>query len=348
MRIQKFLITLVSIIVVLSFPLTAAVALSPAGEGSGVDVSEDPVQIYPVNWEIVFDKTPTFRFTQYNEITKYRVTVRNAFDESIVYYTYKGNAACAGGVCELTPDVSLAGGVVTFQSDTKGMYQWTVQAKTAPGEWSGVQSYKDFLLGTPGFDSQFTLDKKGWVDRYAQWVVTSAGYLKNIGLELEYTSTLYKKHIFKDFTYEAKIKLKSSPDYVPADPNRHFGGIIIYGNGTLNTEPDFPSEMNVWRKGIYIVFRNNQQAGIFIYDGGTLIGGSGWQPCASIVANDWNRIKVVVMGETLEVYVNGTYWKTLSHPFANDSGYVGLTQYRYMPDTEKMLVDWARLEVDTP
>jgi len=285
---------------------------------------------------------------KYETATKYRITVRNDYDESIIYYTYKGTATCVDLECWMTPDIPLAGGKVTYQDDLKGHYQWTVQAKVAPGLWTGIQDYVDFNLGTTGFNSTFTSDKKGWVDLNGDWTLTSAGYLKNNGIANEHTSTLYKKLIYGDFTIEAKIKLKSSTTYAPGDPNRHFGGIILFGNGILETDPVYLPDLNVWRNGIYVVFRNNQQARIYVVDGGVNIGGNGWQSCPSIVPDGWNTIKVTDIDDQMTVYVNGTEWWIYDHPFLEDSGYVGLTQYRYAAETEKMQVDWAKLTVDTP
>lgn len=345
---RNFLLTLITVVMILSFTFTSAGAVAPVDEGRGVDIEwSDPVPYYPYE-ETIFDKTPEFRFTQYTNVTRYRITVRNYEDPGIVYYTYKGTATCEDFDCWMTPDIALAGGVITFENYLKGYYEWKVEAKLAPGVWQTVDAYVPFGVATTGFDSQFTTDKKGWLDRYAQWVLTSAGYLKNIGLEKEYTSTLYKKKIYGNFKVVANIKLKSSTSYSPGDPNRHFGGIILFGDGILNTEPEFPSDDDVWTRGIYVVFRNNQQAAIFVWDGGTYLGGTGWQSCSSIIPNDWNKIKVAKVDGTITVYVNGTLWKTYDHPFNDENGYIGLTQYRYTPETETMLVDWAKLVVDVP
>lgn len=346
---SRNVVSALAVLMIFSLTFTSAGAVAPADAGRGVDIDgDDPAPIYPEQWDAVFDKTPTFRFTQYDDVTKYRIKVRNFWDDSILYYTYKGTATCVDFECRMTPDIPLAGGVVTFEQPLKGEYEWTVEAKVAPGVWSKEQPYVAFGLGTAGFNSQFTIDKKGWLDRNGEWLLTSAGYLKNTGIAGEYTSTLFKKKTYETFTVEAKIKLKSATTYAPGDPNRHFGGIILFGNGTLNTEPDYPSEMNAWQKGIYVVFRNNQQAAISVYDGGANIAGTGWQSCPLIVTDGWNTIQVTEVNGTITVYVNGTEWKTYNHPFEDDSGYVGLTQYRYAADAEKMLVDWVTLKVDTP
>lgn len=348
MRNHKLILTFITVVMILSFPLSVAGAVPPADEGSGVDIVwDDPIPVYPYE-ETIFDKTPEFQFSQYESATKYRIKVRNYEDQNIVYYTYIGTATCEDFECWMTPDIPLAGGVITFEKPLMGYYEWTVQAKVAPGVWTPVQSYVPFGLGVKRINSQFTSDKNGWVDRYAQWKLAPGGYLKNIGLEREYTSTLYKKKVYPNFTAEARIKLKSSTAYAPGDLNRHFGGIILFGNGMINSDPDDYNEMNVWRKGIYVVIRNNQQAAIFLWDGGTLIDGIGWQSCPSIVTNGWNTIKVTEVDGMITVFVNGTQWKTYTHPFAGEPGYLGLTQYRYTGETESMLVDWVMLKVDVP
>jgi hypothetical protein len=60
---------------IVSLSFTSAGAQALADEGIGVNVLDDPAPIYPDLWESVFTKTPTFRFTQYNDVTKYRITV---------------------------------------------------------------------------------------------------------------------------------------------------------------------------------------------------------------------------------------------------------------------------------
>jgi len=343
---RKFNLVLTSIVVmlILVLPFGNAGAAAPADIGRDVDMIIDPEPLYPAQWDTVFDKTPKFSFTQYNEVTKYRIKVRNGYDESVEYYTFKGTARCVDFVCELTPDIALPAGVVTYQDDMKGNYQWTVEAKEAPGVWVPANGYVDFFLGTPGFNSQFSADKKGWVDLNGTWALNSSGYLKNTGIAGEYTSTLYKKRIYDDFTYTVNMKLKS------VDNTKHFGGIIIDGSGLLFDPPEYPTEKKVFWTGTYIVYRNNQQAAIFVWEGSVITGGLPWQTCSSINPGGWNKIQVNTEGNTVEVSFNGTPCLTYSHPAIEDNnGYIALTQYRY--DTtvaEKMLVDWAKLEVDTP
>lgn len=335
---SRIVVSALAVLMILSLTFTSAGAVAPADAGRGVDFDwDDPASIYPEQWDTVFDKTPTFRFTQYDDVTKYRIKVRSGFDESIEYYTYKGTAKCVDFECKLTPDIPLPAGVVTFENDLKGQYQWTVEAKVDTGVWSGVQEYVDFYLGTAGFNSTFTTSKKGWIDLNGDWLLTSAGTLKNNGIPGEYTSTLYKKRIYDDFTYTVNMKLKS------IDP-RHFGGVIIDGNGQLVDT----AEKKVWSYSIYVVYRNDGTAGIFVYEDGENIGGKPFTSCPSIVPGGWNKIQVTTMGDSMEVAFNGANCLNLTHYAIENYGYVGLTQYRYDAETEKMLVDWAKLEVDTP
>ena len=341
MRKFNLLLTVTIILMILTLSFTSAGAQAPADEGIGANVLDDPAPIYPDLWESVFTKTPTFRFTQYNDVTKYRITVRNGYDENIVYYTYKGTATCWDGECKLTPDIALTGGVVTYLNDTKGYYQWTVQAKEGPGMWTPVQTFVDFMLGTSGFSSSFNVNKNNWVDANGEWLLTTKGQLKNSGITGEYTSALFKKRINDNFTYTIMMKLKS----VDA---RHFGGLIFNGNGLLYNPVSYPTEKNVWYHGIYVVYRNDQKAAIFVWQGGANTGGLPWTTCSSIVPGGWNEIEVTTEVDTMYVKINDTPCLTFTHPMVEETGYVGLTQYRYSAETEKMLVDWATLEVDTP
>jgi len=345
---RNYLLTLITAVMILSFTFTSAGALPPAGEGIGTDIVwTDPEPYYPVE-ETIFDKTPEFRFSQYNGVTKYRIKVRNYEDQSIEYYTYKGTATC-DSECRMTPDIPLAGGVITYGTESKGYYEWTVEAKLAPGVWSGIQAYVPFGLGTTGFNSQFTSDKKNWQDINGAWTLTPAGYLKNTGIPAEYTSTLYKKRIYDNFTYTVRMKLKTATDYAPSDPNRHFGGIVIDGNDGPNTDPSHPSELKVWSTGVNILYRNNKDVAVFLYKYGALLPSSkGWMPCSAVITDGWNTIKAVVTGQQLEVYINKTLCKTVTDPLLEDAGYVGFVNRRYSTQNETMLVDWAKLEVDTP
>jgi len=337
MHMPKIIFTLITVVMILSSTFTSAGANPPAGEGIGTDIVwTDPEPYYPVE-ETIFDKTPEFRFSQYNGVTKYRIKVRNYEDQDIEYYTYKGTATC-NTECRMTPDIPLSGGVITYGTESKGYYEWTVEAKLAPGVWSGIQAYVPFGLGTTGFNSQFTSDKKNWQDINGEWTLTSAGYLKDTGIPGQYTSTLFKKRIYDNFTYQVRMKLKSD------DPDKHFGGLIISGY----PDPVDPAQGNTWYNGFYVVYKNAQKAGIFIWTDGTLIGGTGWQDCSFIKPNDWNTIKVVVTGLNMEVFINGSSWQSLNSHSLDRINFIGLTQYRGSTNAEKMSVDWAKLEVDTP
>ncbi len=71
----KFVVSALAVLMIVSLSFTSAGAIPPADEGIGANELDDPAPIYPDLWESVFTKTPTFRFTQYNDVTKYRITV---------------------------------------------------------------------------------------------------------------------------------------------------------------------------------------------------------------------------------------------------------------------------------
>lgn len=340
---KKGMLTVLALLMILSLTFTSAGAIAPADEGVSPDFEfDDPEPYYPA-YEAIYDKTPTFEFSQYEDVTRYRIKVRNSEDQNITYYTYIGKAIC-NDYCELTPDIRLAGGVVTFEKPLKGHYEWTVEAKLGPGLWSGVQDYVPFGLGASRISSLFTLNKNGWVDRNGTWSVTPAGLLKNKAIAGEYTSTLNSKKVLDNFTYTVRMKLKS------VDSGTHYGGVIFNGNGDLidPTDPFLLDQKQVWNWASYFLYKNNKQAAIYIWDGGSIVDGVSWRECASIIPGGWNVIEVTTENDTVYVNVNGEACMDLPHPSIADTGYIGLTQYHTSTEIETMLVDWVKLEVDTP
>ena len=63
-------------------------------------------------------------------------------------------------------------------------------------------------------------------------------------------------------------------------------------------------------------------------------------------ADDWNTLKVIVEGDDLHIYINGTWWNTISDS-AMEPAFVGLTFFKDSSSTDKLLVDWAKVTVDT-
>ena len=335
----KFAISALAVLMILSFTFTtvgAQAGLPEAGEVEPEILVDDPNPIYPAGY--IFTKLPTFRFTQYESVTKYKITVTKY--DGTPYYTFKGNAVCSASECSLTPTTPLTGKYGLVQG--KGSYRWTVQAKIGVGAWTPPQDpTKSFAVVTTGFDSQFTTDKKNWQDIYGTWVWLTKGQLKNTGKFNEYTSVAHQHLITEDFTYEARFKLKSEHDYTETD---HQAGGVIVGGG-----PQTLVGAQIWANGVYVLIRNDKKACIFEYWIGEFVDSTAvCETVDAIVPDGWNTLKVTVVEGNMLVYINDVYWKTFSDPVHNILEYdsfVGLTHVSRANVPEKMLVDWATLEL---
>lgn len=338
---SRFFTTALAVMMILSFTLTTAGAQAEAPEAGAIEpdvLIVDPDPIYPISY--IFTKSPVFRFTQYQAVTKYRITVTK-FDGT-PYYTFKGNAACLESECSLTPTTSLTGkyGLVVG----KGSYRWTVQAKTGVGTWTQKQDPpQDFAVVTTGFDSQFTTDKKNWQDIYGTWTWLTKGQLKNTGKLNEYTSVAHQHYITEDFTYEARFKLKSEHDY-NLEMDHQAGGVIVAGG------PRTLVGGQIWTNGVYVLIRNDQKACIFEYWRGEFVESTAvaCETVDAIIPDGWNTLKVTVGDGYMLVSINGVYWRTYTdtaHDILAYDAFVGLTHVSRADVPEKMLVDWAKLEL---
>ncbi len=95
---------IVSTIMVLAFTFSTALAGNePPVADNEVNLSADPNPISPIG--LIYDNTPTFKFTPYLTVLKYKITVTRP-DDSLVYI-FKGDADCSPVECSLTPPLRL-------------------------------------------------------------------------------------------------------------------------------------------------------------------------------------------------------------------------------------------------
>ncbi len=337
---SRFIVSMLTVLMILSFTFTSVGAQAGLPENGAVepDVEAiDPKPIYPATY--IYDKYPAFRFTQFEDKTLYRILVQN-YDESL-YYKFKGRAECDLSECRLTPTTPLTKvvGLVVGKS-----YRWRVEVKMDDGTWYGDPNWVAFARVTTRFNSTFDTHRRKWLDQIGIWKQLTIGALSNSGTIGEYTSTARHEYIYGDYAYEARIKLKSKHVYLPTDAQHQSGGIIVHG---------FPYEFvggNLWKSGINILIRNDQKARIFAYYNGEYVESldTGWVDAPMINAGGWNTIKVVEVGTNMLITINDEYWYTYTDPVKNMleySGYVGLIHYRFADEAEKMLVDWAKLQI---
>lgn len=323
---KKHLLIFITIPLLILFSATTVLADHPSAEP---DVSI-PIPVYPALDEIVYTKTPTFRFSEVTGATKYRVQVLDAaYQPNVLIYTFKGKSNCTGGECSLTPDTPLK---FYNYSAHKGIYNWRISARVGD-DWTPYSEDVFFLVVSPGFTSQFTADYKKWIPISGTWSIVSPGYLKTKGKSDSYSSIMYKYLFAYDMEYEVRMKLKA----VDVDTN---AGVIINGS------PDPLGDMNAWRSGYYILFNNSRQIGVWKRINGEWYMFYGFFVTPLLNADDWNTLKVIVEGDDLHIYINGTWWNTISDS-AMEPAFVGLTLFKDSSSTDKLLVDWAKVTVDT-
>lgn len=337
-----YVLMMVGLIFTLTFTSAGAQAGLPNNSPVDPEVVFHPNPISPKSY--TYTNLPVFKFTQFETVTKYKITVTK--EDGTLYYVFKGTANCFEAMCSMQPTTPVKGkyGLVSG----KGVYRWTVQAKTGVGTWSPPQDPSiQFALITTGFDSSFNTDKKNWQDIKGVWELTTNGFLKNIGVLDEYTSMAHQHYIVGDFVYETRIRLKSKHAYTGTELDRQAGGIIVIGH---------PYEFmgkQIWHQGIYVLIRNDQKARIFEYWNDEYVESTdtAWVSVPAINPDDWNTIKVVKVGGNLLVKINDVDWMTYTDPvhgLLNYNGFVGLTHYRYNAENEKMQVDWAKYEKLNP
>ena len=101
---------------------------------------------------------------------------------------------------------------------------------------------------------------------------------------------------------------------------------------------------------MYVLIRNDKKACIFEYWIGEFVESTAvaCEPVDGINTDGWNTIKVTVVEGNMLGYINDVYWKTFSEPVHNileHDSFVGLTHVSRANVPEKMLVDWATLEL---
>jgi len=325
-RMKKNFLILIAIPLVILLTTATVLAEHPSAEPGDTI----PVPVYPALEQIVYTRTPTFRFSEVTGATKYRVQVLDAaYQPNVLVYTFKGKNNCSGGECSLTPDTPLK---FYDYSAHKGIYNWRVAARVGD-QWTSDSEYVFFLVVSPGFNSQFTTDMKKWTPISGTWSIVSPGYLKTKGKSNSYSSVM-QKHLFAyNLEYEVRMKLKAAD----VDTN---AGIIVNG------APGSLGEMDAWGSGYYILFNNSQQIGVWkrINDEWYMYYGFFFTPLLN--ADDWNTLKVIVEGDDLNIYINGTWWNTISDS-TMEPAFVGLTFFKDSIGTDKLLVDWAKVTVDT-
>jgi hypothetical protein len=274
-----------------------------------------PAVVSPIG--ATYDTTPTYEWNGIVGATQYRYQVMRGTTA-----IYTRTIACRYGFpCSSTPTTVLP----------LGAYKWRVQANI-DGVW---QPYSDYHSFSVGFRSQFNGNAAGWVKRPgAGWTFTSGGYYGTNGVSNKISSISYSKS-FTDFTYQVRMKRSA------VDSDGGQAGLVVRGSPTFVPNND-------WRTAyefIYSSLNGNFQVWSRVNAVPALL--QDWTPSPSIAANDWNTLKVIAKGESLQFYINDSLvWSGVDSSI--HSGQVGIWDGNGGSSAERLDVDWATLDPIDP
>ncbi len=367
MKSSKVLMSIIAVIMILSFTITTVGAqseLPPVGEldedgdrvievvpplgetggdgeylleptqveGSniGVDVTA-PIPVGPIDYTWVYDRTPLFAFTELPGATRYKIEVWNVYTGALIY-RFKGGANCEAGTCELLPLTALKVHDIT---QTNGWYRWRVKAKIG-GEWQTEYStFGLFYVLSKGFVSTFTYNARKWLQVYGSWFVTDAGFLKTRGVA-NYYSSVVRKETFDSqylfYAYEVKMKRKE---------NINFGSnrLIVAGE---------PGEMTTdffWERGYEFAYWDDGEYGLIRRTDGVVAD----YICSGIDSSlineyGWNTITIWHNHPWITAWINGTRvcdYRYDSDPTYYRGGWVGIMEFGL--EKNAFLVDKAKV-----
>jgi hypothetical protein len=298
--------------------------------------SADSTPLEPVS-EYVYTKYPKLWFSEDPGATKYQIEVYDiSTDPDVLVYSYKGTVTCTAGECKNKVTTALK--PLTMFAN-KGIYSWHVRSKTASG-WGAWSAPVIFVVCKTGFDSPFTVLDNKWYPMTGVWLLTSAGYAKTIG-EPGVISSAQEKHLSTvGYVYEAKMKRKAdslSPDYHSLN--------FIYFDGLMKAN----DSLGLWN-GYHFGYRNDGFFSLWRRDEGAATPLIDWTESTAINSDDWNKLTVFTDYPYVDLWINGQY---LGFSYLGDdstiytSGFVGLEMFEIDADKTPLLVDWARLYYTT-
>ncbi len=177
-----------------------------------------------------------------------------------------------------------------------------------------VKKFRPVVIGE---DIYSTYDKniKGWRKVIGKWKRIKPGYYTSSGLPDNSASAYYRYGLFGDLTYEVQMKRTG---ICTTCANR----IIIRG------DPSDPNDTNNWLPSYNFQYSNKGSFSVWEYlKTGVSSPLQSWTAHDAIIENDWNTLKVVAVGSSLNFYINGTLvWSGNDVSFR--TGRVGFGFYR--------------------
>lgn len=179
------------------------------------------------------------------------------------------------------------------------------------------------------FNSSFNGSSAGWKAESGKWSLSGSGFFRSAAPLLQWSSAS-RAGTFNNFVYVVRMKKGAGCPTCLI-------GIIVRG---------IPSPLGgfqEWHTGYYLQYNNAGDVEVDRIENGvptTVVPPTS----GGINAYGWNTLKVVVYGANLLYYVNGNMVTSYTDGSPLPAGQVG---FGHMGGggTERLLVDWARLQV---
>ncbi len=214
----------------------------------------------------------------------------------------------------------------TYTGDPMGVTGSSENYKVLNTTAYTVANFRSEVIGN-NFNSSFNGSAAGWSAVKGTWTIASSAYYQSTGLANTAASA---KRIgkFGDVTYEVRMRRTGT---CTSCANR----IILRGN------PSSLVSTNWWKPSY--VFQYSNQGFFSVYkvtSTGSIVALKGWTSSTAIVKNGWNTLKVVAVGSSLKLYINGTLvWS--GSDTSLKVGQLGVGFYRDSA-AGTLQVDWAK------
>lgn len=257
--------------------------------------------------------SPTYKWTKVNGASQYEIQVNRGSTKVIDKIFASSN--CSASMCKVTPAVSL----------DYTAYKWRVRAQIS-GTWKDWSPYTYFQVSS-AFNAQFNGNSNGWTAKSGAWT-TGSEYIYATGMGNGYWANFYRNvTTYDNFDFSARVKRSSVSPYESGLAFRM--GEAVAANG-------------LWYQGYAFTYKNNQTFSIWSRGpDGSSLGLMFDVPSLAIIPNDWNVLRVIAVGNTFHMYINGTLVANVSDS-TSTFGRVGFMM-QSSEFSDEFDVDWARL-----
>ncbi len=181
------------------------------------------------------------------------------------------------------------------------------------------------------FTSNFIDTDDDWSGIAGAWALSSGAYYRTTGLASLFSSAAPTGN-YGDLTFEVKMK--------------RTGTCTSCANHISIRGAPYPLDGSKrWNREYKFAYNNAGQYSVWEVNGASVVALKNWTASASIVVNNWNTLKVVAVGSSLKLYINGALvWSGTDTSLL--AGKVGLGMYRDAA-AGTLYIDWAKL-TNTP